>query len=55
MLGLIKFLYPNCSVTGVESIDVVRSFAVPEIPVYPDVGQLPLSIDKYDIVAENLG
>ena len=55
MLGHVKYLFPNAELAGIEENDIAREFAISCIPVYKDVQSLPMKMEEYDIVANNIG
>ncbi len=55
MLGRIHFMYPNADVYGVEENDDVRRFAISCIKVVRNVEELPMKLEEFDLVAQNLG
>ncbi len=55
MLGRIHYMYPKAKLYGVEENDSARGYAISCICVVHTVEELPISLEKIDIVAENLG
>ena len=55
MLGYIHYLYPKADVYGVEEDGSVRKFALPFIKMFERIDELPMDIDNFDVVAQNLG
>ena len=55
MLGHIHFLYPNAILAGVEENEIVRRYVISCIDVYGKIDELPMDLEKYDVIAEGLG
>jgi GT2 family glycosyltransferase len=55
MLGRIHYLYPCAELYGVEPNDVARKFAIYGIHIFKSLEELPIGIDKIDIVVNGLG
>lgn len=55
MLGHIHYLFPKAELAGVEELEGVREYAIGCIAIYGSSDDLPMPIEKYDIVAKNLG
>ncbi len=55
MLGRVHYMYPRAEIYGVEENEAARHFALSFIKLYGSADELPMKLEEFDVVAQNLG